>query len=139
MKTKPNQIVLSLSLMMKYVQMYQEQGDTLDWAEILDLKERTPVSLIEVRVDNIGTEVLATVVLGWKGEKEIKILKIEVNEPLRGKNIGNTMMKMLFATAKFYGVSIITGVIDGEAFLWDWYKKLGFTIDSGNELRMELG
>ena len=137
MYTKPNQILLPLSLLKDYIQMHQEQGEALDWIKILDLGERPPVSLIQVSANENKANVLAFVEWGWK-EKVIKIGKIKVVEALRNQGIGNIMMKMIFAIANYYGASKIVGVIDGEPFLWDWYSKLGFMIYDGNKLLMNL-
>jgi hypothetical protein len=137
MYTKPNQIILPISLLLDYIQMYQDKGDALNWIRILELEKRPPVSLIQIHDDGNKTSVLASSMRGWK-EKEIKIGKIEVVESWRKKDIGNILMKMLFVIAEFYGASRITGAINGKKFLRDWYKNLGFTISDDNKLIMEL-
>jgi predicted GNAT family N-acyltransferase len=117
--------------------MFQENEDALSWDKVLELEERPPVSLIEVTSDNNDTTIVASVSWGWKG-KEIRLATIEVNEPLRGQNIGNTLMIMLIAIARHYDATKITGRIDGEEFLWNWYQKLGFRIFGENKLEMKL-
>jgi len=137
MKTKPNQIFLPLTLMMKYVQMCQEQGNALDWSKILDLEDRPCVSIIEVKADNNEAEVLAHARWGWNSD-EIKFGTIHVEKPFRQQGIADTIMKIFIAIARFYDASKITGVIDGEDFLPGWYQKLGFTVYDDNKLLMDL-
>jgi len=131
---KPNYFILPLAEMKKYIRMCQEGGDTLDWSQILELKDRPRVTFIQVVENN---KELASAGWGWDGD-EIKFGKIHVDESVQKQGIADTIMKMLIAIAKHYNASKITGVIDGEEFLWGWYKKLGFVVYDGNKLLMKL-
>ena len=130
---KLNIIILPISTMLEYVQEFQKHGDTLDWTKILELEERSRVVSIQIHRDDDEADMPASLMWGWK-ETEIKIGKIEVDESFRKNGIGSTMMEMFFAIANFYKCSKIVGVVSGEKFLWNWYRKLGFDIYDENKL-----
>jgi predicted GNAT family N-acyltransferase len=133
---KPNYFILSLPEIKEYVRLHKESGDSVGWSQILELKHRPKVTSIQV-IDEDGKTELASVGWGWNND-EIKFGKIQVDKSLRRQGIADTMMKMFLEIAKFYKASRITGVIDGDPFLWDWYPKFGFSVHDGNKLLMEL-
>jgi hypothetical protein len=133
---KPNYFIFSLSEMMEYVRLCRKGVGALDWDQILELKGRPNVTFIQV-VDESNKTELAFAGWGWDND-EIKSGKIHVDKSLQKQGIADTIMKMFIAIAKSNNASKITGVIDGDGFLWDWYKKLGFTVYDGNKLLMEL-
>jgi thiamine pyrophosphokinase len=137
---KDNYFIFSQSEMMKYVQMYQELGDSLEWSKLLCLSERERISFIQVIDDDNSRTVLAYQGLQWDlKNKELKLQKLEVNKAIGKSGIGTTILKMVIAIGHFYDASTITGTVVGEQFLWDWYPKLGFTIHDENKLLLELG
>jgi hypothetical protein len=136
---EPNYFVFTLTEMKKYVQMYREQSETVNWSEILRLEHRLPISFIHVVDDNDQTKVLAFAEWGWNlVDQELEFGKIEVKESLCKSGIGTAIMKMVFAIAKFYEAPRITGTIAGKKHLWHWYAMLGFTIHNQNKLLMDL-
>jgi GNAT superfamily N-acetyltransferase len=133
---KPNHFIFSLSEMKEYVQLYRERRDAVDWGQILELKDRPRIAFIQVLDENRKTE-LAMAGWGWENDV-IKFGKIYVDKSVQRQGIADTIMQMFISIAKINQASKITGVIDGEEFLWNWYKKLGFEIYDGNNLLMEL-
>jgi len=133
---KPNYFIFSLPEMKEYVRLHEEDDDSTDWGLILELKARDRVTFIQVIGEDNKTE-LASIGWGWNND-EIKFGKIQVDKSLRKQGIADTLMKMFLEIAKFYKASRITGVIDGDPFLWEWYPKLGFSVYDGNKLLMEL-
>jgi hypothetical protein len=136
---RPNYYIFILTEMLKYCQIYKDDGDTLNWIEVLELNQHPDrISNINVVDDNNSSNVLAYAVWGWK-DRELKFGKAEVKDKsLKKHNIGTVIMKMVIAIAKFYKASLITDSVTGEPFLWDWYPKLGFTIYDQNKLIMEF-
>ena len=136
---KENYFVFPLSEMMKYVQMYQESGDGLNWVEVLSLNERQRISFIQVMDDAESGTVLAYQGLQWDPKNnELKLQKLEVMEAYGKSGIGTTILKMVIAIGIFYNATRITGIVAGKPFLWNWYPKLGFTIYDENKLLIEL-
>ena len=134
-----NFLRFTLSEMLKYVQMHREAGDTLNWSEILFLKDRPRISFIEVTANDDREHQIAFQGLQWNNRSnELKLQKIEVAEEFQKSRIGTTIIKMVIAIGIFYEAKRITGTVAGKPFLWDWYPKLGFTIYDGNKLLMEL-
>jgi GNAT superfamily N-acetyltransferase len=132
-----------MSEMMNYVRMFLEEEAALDWAGILNLKERdVPLQAIGVMDDQYEQMVLASVVWSYeaKGDEltELRLDRVQVDEYWRGKCIGTTLMAMLVAVARYYQVRRITGRISGDRFLWYWYADLGFTIHDRDQLLMEF-
>jgi GNAT superfamily N-acetyltransferase len=132
-----------LAEMLEYVHMFMEKGAALDWAGMLDLKERrTPIDYIRVMDDDYKQLVLGSAAWSYevKGEEltEMRFDRIQVDEAWRGKGIGTTIMAMVIAIGRHYKVRRITGTIRGDKFLWYWYAKLGFTIHDRNQLLMEF-
>jgi hypothetical protein len=138
---EPNYFIFTIAEMKKYCQKYKDDGDTIDWAEILQLN-RHPIriSFIHVVEDHDFSKVLAYAEWGWNNEDgELKFAKIRVKDKsLRRHKIGTVMMKMVIAIAQFYEAPRITGTVTGEPFLWDWYPKLGFAIYDRNKLLLEI-
>ncbi len=138
---RSNILVFKLSKMIKYCEMYKEKGDSLNWGEILKL-EKYPMCIVLIHVvdDNDESKVLAYA--NWTGvdsNHELKFGKVEVKvESLRKHGIGETLMKIVIAIAKHFKATKITGVIAGDPFLWDFYKKLGFTIYDENKLCLDI-
>jgi hypothetical protein len=135
-----NYFIFTLSEMKLFCERYDSEGDNLDWAEILELKNHlNPITFIHVVDDNDNTNIVAYAEWGWSAiDHELKFSKIKVvDESLRGQDIGPVLTKMVISIAKYYGAPRITGTVAGAPFLWDWYPKLGFTIYDYNKLIME--
>lgn len=136
---KPNYFEFTLEEMKKYVLINQERGDAVDWADVLGFDGREKITSIRVFDNEHKSQELAYSMWGWSmKDSELKFGKIEVKEKSQ-LGIGTTIMKMVFAIARFYKAPRITGTISGEKHLWHWYAKLGFTIHSYNKLLMEFG
>lgn len=127
----------NITQMKEYAQKRIESRNQMDWKETLGLGESPAPVQIQVLGDD-GKTVVAYAMWGWS-EKELKFGKIEVQDALLKKQgVGTTIMSIVFAIAKTYDASRITGKIAGEKYLWHWYANLGFTIYDQNKLLMEL-
>jgi hypothetical protein len=124
--------------MKEYVSINQERGDAVDWADVLGFDGCEKITSIRVFDNEKKSQELACATWGWNlKDSELEFHKIEVKEESQF-GIGTTIMKIVFAIARFYKAPRITGTISGEKYLWNWYAKLGFTIHSYNKLLMEL-
>jgi GNAT superfamily N-acetyltransferase len=143
MHMKENCFRCKVSEMMNYVRMLLGKEAAPDWVGILKLKERcVPLQAIGVMDDHYKQMVLGSAVWSYeaKGDEhtELRLDQIQVDECLRRKCIGTTIMAMLIAIARYYQVRRITGRISGDKFLWYWYAMLGFTIHDRDQLLMEF-
>jgi hypothetical protein len=136
---EPNYLIFTPDEMNGFVQQYNETGNETDWVEILDLNKHADVPITSIQVINNRTE-LAYAQWGWSnGKVELEFHKIEIKDKsLQKRGIGTTLMKMVIAIAQFYNASKITGTIAGDRYLWDWCRKLGFTIHDQRKLLMEF-
>ncbi len=135
----PNYFIFNWTQMMAYVQMDRELGGDVKWADVLELENCPPISLIQVVDDNDDRKILAFVGLTWEHEgMELVVGNIKVEEGWNHQGVGPVIIRMVIAIGRFFKTQRITGTVVGESSNWDWYKKLGFQIHDCNKLLMEF-
>ncbi len=111
--------------------------------------EKTSMIWIHVNDDPIGTAklsrdgsvaILADINI-YSGTREISpwLPFIKVNRSYKGKGYGTLLLKQTIEYCKENNIKQIKGIVKGDmSILLPWYRKHGFSVNSKNELLLNL-